>query len=507
MSGSKDTELRPTFNKALRIEFRPDRISSSGGAILLREIDERFQLVASLAARLHDPRNLELCTFSMDELLRERLFLVALRMRDLNDADFLRHDPALLLACLERPAAQALFPAGEPCQDPAALASQSSLSRLLGRLAAPSNLEGLRAGLLDMSALARIGAPQEPSTLDIDTLPVSAHGCQPGSEYNGYYEARVFHPCVVFHAGTGDFVAAQLRSGENHTSVGSKEILKKAIASTERYAPVTWIRGDAGFTSGEFLDHVESLGKKYALRIKTNAVLEKLAAPYLKRAVGRPPAELRAWIHELEYQAEGWSRPRRVVLVVKEAPEAELFVEHFFLVTNASVEEAPGLWLWEFYRQRATFEAQLGQFKSALQPSLPSSPRRPRSPNGTQRVKKSKLRKQEEDDAEVARREGEIYRINEANFLLFVLARNLLNLVRALLRLPHGEEESQRSLDWLQKRVLQAPLRIVKAAGRGLRVIVSEGFGRVWKRLWQALDELQPREARQGATREAANSS
>ena len=51
---------------------------------------------------------------------------------------------------------------------------------------------------------------------------------------------------------------------------------------------------DAGFPEEELLSGLEARGTPYVARVKNNAVLNRMAEPYLKRPVGRPPAEPRA---------------------------------------------------------------------------------------------------------------------------------------------------------------------------------------------------------------------
>ncbi len=64
-------------------------------------------------------------------------------------------------------------------------------------------------------------------------------------------------------------------------------------------------------------------------RMTSNAVLDRMAQPYLKRPVGRPPEQLREWCHEFYYKAESWEQHRRIVLVVSERPD-DLFYITFF---------------------------------------------------------------------------------------------------------------------------------------------------------------------------------
>ena len=96
---------------------------------------------------------------------------------------------------------------------------------------------------------------------------------------------------------------------------------------------------------------LEKRGTPYVARVRNNAVLDRMAQPYLKRPAGRPPLEPRIWFHEAVYQAKSWSRPRRVVCVVLEKFD-ELLLDHFWLITNMDAAEKPAEALLELYRKR-----------------------------------------------------------------------------------------------------------------------------------------------------------
>lgn len=84
-----------TFNKSLKVETRPEMLSSDGGVVALRELDERLAITKHLADSLDDIRDQDTIIYSLLELLRTRLYLIA---QGWNDADSLRHDPALIVA-------------------------------------------------------------------------------------------------------------------------------------------------------------------------------------------------------------------------------------------------------------------------------------------------------------------------------------------------------------------------------------------------------------------------
>jgi len=76
-------------------------------------------------------------------------------------------------------------------------------------------------------------------------------------------------------------------------------------------------------------------------------------------------------VHPLDYQADSWDRPRRVVLVVQER-EDDLLLDRFFLVTSLRPEEMSRWEVLDHYRQRGTAEGHMGELKDVLAPALSS---------------------------------------------------------------------------------------------------------------------------------------
>ena len=87
-----------SFNRSLSVESRAEHLSGDGGAIVQRELMERSGIISWLMARLEDTRRSHLVTYSLPELLRTRVLLLAQGWRDQDDADALRYDPAFRLS-------------------------------------------------------------------------------------------------------------------------------------------------------------------------------------------------------------------------------------------------------------------------------------------------------------------------------------------------------------------------------------------------------------------------
>lgn len=385
MGESSGWLFEPSFNCSVKVDAVDERITSDGGALLLREADHRLGITEWLAARLVDPRRQDLIRYELVELLRERLYALALGYAAQDDADRLAHDPAMKLAVWNR--------RGEATLDER-LASQPTQSRLIDILTLTS---GNRAALRDSLAeacerhLRTTGGDRAARrvTIDIDSFPIEVHGRQPGASYNGHYRDTVYHPLVASYSVAGDydsmhegqrlgngFLHSILRQGQVHTAQGIRRFLNEVVVKAQRLGYVVDYRIDAGYTDGETLDALTDDNRRFIGRIKSNAVLERLAAPHLVRPVGRPPKEGYEKLVELgAYRAESWRHAQRLVLVVIDRPDAktgqlDLFPDHFFLVVGWREDELDAAAALAHYRHRGTFEDRLGEFQQAIRPRL-----------------------------------------------------------------------------------------------------------------------------------------
>ncbi len=84
--------------RVIEANFRGGAISSDGGVMLLRQVDRRIGLSATVAAALNDPRAPERITHELRDLVAQRLYGLCCGYEDLNDHDQLRHDPLMQTA-------------------------------------------------------------------------------------------------------------------------------------------------------------------------------------------------------------------------------------------------------------------------------------------------------------------------------------------------------------------------------------------------------------------------
>jgi len=462
MGEEQELDFEFTFNRSIKVESRAERLTGDAGVLLLRELDERIGLTSSLGESLIDHRNPELIRYTLTELLRQRIYGFAQGYRHQDDMDRTAHDPAMRLAVWEGGGEDALQER---------LSSQPTQSRLLDTMALKHNREELRNGLSDwperFATASGQGRKLMRATLDTDSFDLEVFGRQEGGRYNGHFRRTVYHPLVASLAPNGSyddarlgegFLHAILRSGEVHTAAGSLRFMRNAVSRAKRFARTVDVRMDAGFAIGRVMDGLCDDKIRFVGRLASNPVLERMAEPFLKRPVGRPPVEGYEFTVELGmYQAADWRHAQRVVLVVVDRPDPKtgqlsLWPDRFFLITNWSREQRSGEELLEHYRGRGTFEDRLTEIKNAVRPSL-SSPR---------------------------------FEENEATFLLALLAHTLLGMARGLLERETG---SGWDAGRVRNTLLKTGGRIVKGS-RYLLLAVAQAAVPIWNLFRRALARL-----------------
>ena len=341
--------------KPVSVSFDAPVMSSDGGAILLRQVDDQLHLSAWFAAEIPEERQASKTTHTRREQVRQRLYQIALGYEDCNDADTLRCDPLLKTVCERDP------------QSPQGLSSQPTLSRFENA----ADMRTIKRLLeqFEQRWVEALAADTEVVVLDIDSTDDLTHGAQQLSFFHGYYDHHIYHPLLIFD-GHGELVSAILRPGNSHAARGAGAVLERVIRRIKRRFPNSQIvvRGDAGFGICRLLEQLERLdaelgGIAYLLGLAQNSARLRLAEPALKAAAASF-AQRRYKVREfstISYAAETWSRARRVVV---KAEHSEKGANPRFVVTNLD-EFEPGL-LYHAYGQRGQCENLIKDFKNAL---------------------------------------------------------------------------------------------------------------------------------------------
>ena len=92
--------LSPICGRPIEARFDGGLMSSDGGLLVLRQIEQRLGIAGRLAACMHDPRAPERIAHGLDEIIRFRMLMIAAGYEDGNDADTLRTDPLFKLSTI-----------------------------------------------------------------------------------------------------------------------------------------------------------------------------------------------------------------------------------------------------------------------------------------------------------------------------------------------------------------------------------------------------------------------
>ena len=332
----------------------PD-ISSDGGALLLRQLDDRLGLTRSFAALLDDERAPGRRRHDRSEQLRQRVYQIVLGYEDCLDANYLRHDPAMQHAC------------GSGDQP---LSSQSTLSRLENAITGRAHNRLWRE--FERQYVDQLDPTTTFVVLDIDGTDDQTHGSQQLSMFHGFYDQHMFHPVVVFDGESGQLISALLRPGNAHASRGAMTMLERIIRAIKQRCPAAAIvvRGDSAFAMPALMERLERLGDElgdvhYVLGLAQNSRLLELAEPLLVAAAEQYAAtkQFVRWFTWTRYSTlKTWSRERDVVVKVE---HGERGANPRFVVTTLTGFDA-GLIYDRAFCPRGQSENYIKDFKNAL---------------------------------------------------------------------------------------------------------------------------------------------
>jgi len=323
-------------------EFDGGTITTDGGGLLLREADQRLNLLQRFAACFVDRREASLTRHTVAQLVSQRVYGLALGYEDLNDHEQLRQDPMMRL----------LAGKAELAEQP--LAGKSTLSRLEGNDGRASRYskitywrDAIDELLVNVFLEAHASAPQR-IVIDIDTTDVELHGTQEGRFFHGYYDEYCYLPLYLF---CGEhLLGVRLREANIDAAAGSVREIQRVVEQIRAAWPQVdiVIRGDSGFCREELMSWCKQHEVNFILGFARNARLRRMIADAMTEATlayqqTQQPARV---FVEFAYQTTSgsWAEARRVVakaecLEGKENPR--------YVVTSLKPEEWPAQRLYE----------------------------------------------------------------------------------------------------------------------------------------------------------------
>jgi Transposase DDE domain group 1 len=344
--------LSPASGKSIVVKFDGGLVSSDGGILVLREIEQRLRVADRLAACMVDPRAPELITHTLAEIVRFRLLMIGAGYEDGNDASSLRSDPMFKMALDLSPSDRELC-------------SQSTISRLENLPDARALLRMGRA-MVDLYCESFQRVPKR-ITLDIDDTFDAVHGGQQLRLFNAHYDEYGFQPIVVFD-GEGRFVTAVLRPAKRPGGKEARAFLRRLLRAIRANGPNTEIllRADSHYCSPEVLDWCRANSLDYILGVAPTATLRRhigdLEASTSARFEAAPNNGKVRRFKEFLDGAASWSRVERIIARVEAGMEG---LDTRFIVTNLDTRNARVLYE-DVYCQRGQAENHIKSWKTHL---------------------------------------------------------------------------------------------------------------------------------------------
>jgi hypothetical protein len=323
--------------------FEGGRLTTEGGALLLRAADRKIGLLKRVAACFTDARDPQRIEHTLDELLAQRIYALALGYEDLNDHEELRHDPLLALLSGQR-----------AIEEP--LAGKSTLNRLeLTPAGSPLleryhkitySAEAFDALLVDIFLEAHRKPPRE-IVLDLDATDTPLHGEQEGRFFHGYYNHYCYLPLYIF---CGDhLLCARLRPSNLDASAGSLAEVERIVQQIRARWPKVRIllRADSGFCREELMAWCENNDVDYVFGLARNERLRRKIARQLREAkqeYRRSSQPARVFTEFFYRTRASWSRSRRVVAKAEHLAKGE---NPRYVVTSLEAEPWPARHLYE----------------------------------------------------------------------------------------------------------------------------------------------------------------
>jgi hypothetical protein len=347
-------DFQPLGSRQVTARFDGGRITTEGGALLLREVARKTGLLRRFSECFRDHRDPERIEHTVEELVSQRVYGLALGYEDLNDHDELRSDPMLaVLVGKKDPSGQQrrrTRDEGKP------LAAKSTLNRLELTPANASQrnrykkiaVKGRKVDELFLEHF--VDSHDEPPAeviLDLDCTDDPVHGEQEGRFFHGYYGHYCYLPLYVF---CGELLlCARLRPSNIDASAGATEELERIVGRLREAWPEVKIiiRADSGFARESIMRWCEEHDVDYVLGLARNA--------RLVRAIGRQLRQARIRHHEtgkaarvfreLSYRTrKSWSRKRRVVAKAEHLSKGS---NPRFVVTSLGTDEVEAQRLYE----------------------------------------------------------------------------------------------------------------------------------------------------------------
>lgn len=335
-------------------QFDGGRITTDAGALLLGEVEHARGFLLDFSKCFTDYRNQEAIEHTVEELVSQRIYGIALGYEDLNDHDQLRLDPLLATLCKKQD------PTGQErrCKEDKgkALAGKSTLNRLeltpgdAGKESRYKKIayhtEEIERFFVEVFLRSHHEKPGR-IILDLDATDDPIHGNQEGRFFHGYYGEYCYLPLYIF---CGDHVlCAKLRTSGIDASAGAKEEVERIVKCIRKDWPEVKIvlRGDAGFAREELMGWCEANQVDYIFGLARNSRLVEEIKGEMEEAqrLYEQTGQAARVYKDFSYRTlNSWATGRRVIA---KAEHLEKGPNPRFVVTSLKPEDRDAKSLYE----------------------------------------------------------------------------------------------------------------------------------------------------------------
>jgi len=339
------------FSRRVETGFTAGEVTSDGGALLLREVENKIHLLDRLPACFSDGRSPWFTLHQLPEMLSQRIYGLALGYEDLNDHEQLRRDPLFGVLSGKRELDEPL--AGKSTLNRLELVGRSGRYHKIGYW--PDAIDRL---LVDLYIESQAAMPER-IVLDLDATDIPLYGHQPERFFHGYYDSYCYLPLYIF---AGDqLLCARLRPADRDAASGAVEEVERIVRQLRARWPEVKIvvRADSGFCREALMAWCEKQENKvdYVFGLARNQRLAGIIGKQMHEAylLHQFTGKAARVFTEFQYRThKSWSRARRVVA---KAEYLEKGQNPRFVVTSLTAEEWTAKNLYEkFYCARGEME-------------------------------------------------------------------------------------------------------------------------------------------------------
>jgi len=300
-------QLSQVASKQVEVSFSHDKISSDGGIILLKEVENQIGIINALTKTIKDERHPSYIEHTLNEIISQRVYQIAAGYEDANDSNSLKDDNILKMCIGRNP------------QTDNNLASQSTMTRFENSVNRRDLYNIAKEFILHF--IRSYDKEPEIIILDCDDTDDITHGQQELSIYNAYYGDNCFMPLHIYEGISGKLITTILKTGTRSKGIFVFSVLKRIVKVLRQ----TWkktkivLRGDSHFCSSELMSWAdEQANICFLTGLTGNKVLHKLSE-VTKQSAEREYKQTKKNIvryHTFRYQAKTWTKPQRVILKV-----------------------------------------------------------------------------------------------------------------------------------------------------------------------------------------------